>query len=105
MKSTFTRISTGFMLAIVLVAFSGMVFAESGKPKYGGTLKIIVPAELLSMGYVAEQLSTDCYYQRVPAFEPLVRYDEEKQQPAPFLAESVQQDPEAMTITFKVRKV
>jgi ABC-type transport system substrate-binding protein len=92
------------MLAIVLVAFSGMVFAESGKPKYGGTLKIIVYAEGLSMGYTVEQLAPEDWYQRTPAFEPLVRYDQEKQQPVPFLAESVQQDPEAMTITFKVRK-
>jgi ABC-type transport system substrate-binding protein len=98
------RILTGFVFAIVLLAFSGMVFAASGQPKYGGTLKIIVNSELTAMGYVPDQISPWDYYQRTPVIETLVRYDVKKQEVVPFLAEAIEQNPEAMTITFKLRK-
>ncbi len=104
MKSTIIRISTGFIFAIVLVAFSGMVFAASSQPKYGGTLKIIVNGDVTSMGYIPDQISPWDYYQRTPAIETLVRYDVKKQEVVPFLAKAILQDPKANTITFNLRK-
>jgi len=98
------RILTGFVFAIVLVAFSGMVFAASGQPKYGGTLKMIIGGELTSMGYIPDQISPFDYWERVPVIETLVRYDEKLQKAVPFLAEAVEENPEAMTITFRLRK-
>jgi peptide/nickel transport system substrate-binding protein len=73
-------------------------------PQYGGTLRIICSADLVSMGWPAEQQSPEDWYQRVPALETLVRFDEAQGKPSPFLAESVVEDPEALTITFNLRQ-
>jgi ABC-type transport system substrate-binding protein len=73
-------------------------------PLYGGTLRIICGAELTSMGWVADQIAPEDYYQRVPVLETLVRYDEDLGVPVPFLAESVVEDPEALTVTFNLRQ-
>jgi len=73
-------------------------------PQYGGTLRIICGAELTSMGWVADQIAPEDYYQRVPAIETLVRWDEDLGAPVPFLAESVVEDPEALTITYHLRE-
>jgi peptide/nickel transport system substrate-binding protein len=73
-------------------------------PQYGGTLRIICSADLVSMGWPAEQQSPEDWYQRVPALETLVRFDEVQGKPSPFLAESVVEDPEALTITFNLRQ-
>jgi peptide/nickel transport system substrate-binding protein len=73
-------------------------------PQYGGTLKIICRYELTSMGWVSDQIAPEDYYQRVPAIETLVRWDEDLGVAVPFLAESVVEDPEALTITFYLRE-
>jgi peptide/nickel transport system substrate-binding protein len=73
-------------------------------PQYGGTLRIICGAELTSIGWPSDQIAPEDYYQRVPAIETLVRFDEDLGVPVPFLAESVVEDPEALTITFHLRQ-
>jgi peptide/nickel transport system substrate-binding protein len=73
-------------------------------PQYGGTLRIIQGAEVDSFGWPSDQISPEDYFQRTPALETLVRYDEETNNPVPFLAESVIEDGDAMTVTFKLRK-
>jgi peptide/nickel transport system substrate-binding protein len=73
-------------------------------PQYGGTLRIICGAELTSIGWPSDQIAPEDYYQRVPALETLVRFDEDLGVPVPFLAESVVEDPEALTITFNLRQ-
>jgi len=72
-------------------------------PLYGGTLRIIQGQELTSIGWVSDQIAPEDYYQRVPAIETLVRFDEETGLSTAFLAESVIEDPEALTVTFNLR--
>jgi peptide/nickel transport system substrate-binding protein len=72
-------------------------------PQYGGTLRIIEGAEVNSF-MVGEMYSPEDFFQRIPAIETLVRYDPEKQQPVPYLAEDAIEDPIAKTVVFKLRK-
>jgi peptide/nickel transport system substrate-binding protein len=73
-------------------------------PQYGGTLRIICGQELTSIGWPSDQIAPDDYYQRVPAIETLVRFNEDTGVPSAFLAESVVEDPEALTVTFYLRQ-
>jgi peptide/nickel transport system substrate-binding protein len=52
---------------------------------------------------VGEMYSPEDMGQRMPSIETLVRYDPIKQQPVPFLAESVIEDSAGKTVTFKLR--
>jgi peptide/nickel transport system substrate-binding protein len=71
-------------------------------PQYGGTLRVISGAEVNSF-MVGEMYSPEDFFQRQPSIETLVRYDPATQQPVPFLAEAVIEDPVAKTVTFKLR--
>jgi peptide/nickel transport system substrate-binding protein len=71
-------------------------------PQYGGTLRIICNADVTTLGWPAEQNTPEDWYQRVPAVENLVRFNENGV-PTAFLAESVVEDPEALTVTFYLR--
>jgi peptide/nickel transport system substrate-binding protein len=52
---------------------------------------------------VGEMYSPEDFFQRQPAIETLVRYDQNIQQPVPFLAQDAIEDPIAKTVVFKLR--
>jgi peptide/nickel transport system substrate-binding protein len=91
---------------LVIIIAMGLLIGGCGKTEEettGGTLRIICGQELTTMGWPSEQNTPEDWYQRVPAVETLVRFDEEGL-PVPLLAESVVEDPEALTITFYLRQ-
>jgi peptide/nickel transport system substrate-binding protein len=75
--------------------------ASSG-PSPGGTLKIIVSDNATNIGFPAEDAAFTLYY-NMPALETLGRYDKSGTI-QPFLAESWQANPQAKTITFKLKQ-
>lgn len=76
--------------------------AGSG-PVQGGALKLILIDYTANLGFPAEQRGTGFLYYSSPALEGLGRFDKEGKL-VPVLAESWQTDPQAKTITFKLRQ-
>ncbi len=72
-------------------------------PRYGGIAKIIVGADVDSLGWPSDQISPEDYSQRAPAIETLVRWNEKTNSAVPLLCESFIEDGVNRTITFKVR--
>lgn len=71
--------------------------------KYGGIAKIIVGADVDSLGWPSDQISPEDYSQRAPAIETLVRWNEETNAAEPLLCESYTEDGVNKKITFKLR--
>jgi peptide/nickel transport system substrate-binding protein len=74
------------------------------EPQYGGTLRIIAGAEVDSLGWPSDQFSPEDYYQRTPALETLIRFNEKTGGAEPLLLESFTEDGDAKTVTFKMRQ-
>lgn len=71
-------------------------------PTPGGTLKVIVLDNVTNLGYPAEQRVSSSLYFVQPVLETLGRYND-KAIMTPWLADSWQADPQAKTLTFKLK--
>jgi peptide/nickel transport system substrate-binding protein len=93
---------------ILLVALNGGIIskargAESEKPQYGGTLKIIGSNMAVNLGYPAAGYSPSDYFYADPAIETLFRLD--KQGGAvPWLATSYKISSDLKSVTISLRK-
>ncbi|WP_276352190.1 ABC transporter substrate-binding protein [Cohnella caldifontis] len=77
--------------------------ASPGSPKTGGVLKIAMTGAPVNLGLVPKSRTVQEVLMAVPALETLGRYDE-KGNIVPWLAESWETDPDAKTITYKLKQ-
>jgi peptide/nickel transport system substrate-binding protein len=76
--------------------------STAGQPVYGGTLKCVSASIPNVIGYAPEKAPGD-NYMMLPVIERLCEWDKQGNQ-IPVLAESWEGDPDAMTITWHLRK-
>ena len=75
----------------------------SGSDRYGGILRVNDTGDKAVLGYPAQISSGSILRHVAPVIETILRYDSEGN-PTPYLAESCDPDPEALTITMAVRE-
>jgi peptide/nickel transport system substrate-binding protein len=98
-----------FVVLASLVAVSLFIIwsspsgAAETKPQYGGTLRISVPYDGVSIGYPAKMVRAYSNLQAAPALETLFRTDRTGRL-TPWLATGLKEDPTAGRVTLTLRK-
>lgn len=97
------RTLLALVLCLMLASASVALAEEESAPVYGGVLKIATSGGASSIGYPGTMLHASDTTLATPCVETLARYDDTGALVC-WLAESYEEDPEACTLTVKVRE-